>query len=177
MKNFSIIVAIAENNAIGKDNRLLWHIPEDLKRFKKLTTGHYLIMGKKTFESLPVRPLPDRTSIVLSDIPGDKIEGCIMAYSLEEAIEKCPDNETCFIIGGGMVYRQFLPIASQLYITRVHKVFEADTFFPEVNLDDWELVETEEHGPEGNNDFSYTYTIYKRKENSSPIKEEKGAET
>lgn len=162
MKSFSIIVAIAENYAIGKNNQLLWHIPEDLKRFKRITSGHYLVMGKKTFESLPVRPLPDRTSLVLSDIPGDKIAGCVMAYSIDEAIEKCPDEE-CFVIGGGMVYRQFLPIADKLYITWVHKTFEADTFFPEINLDDWELIESEQHGPEGKNDFSYTYAVYKRK--------------
>ncbi len=162
MKTFSIIVAIAENYAIGKDNRLLWHIPEDLKRFKRITSGHCLIMGKKTFESLPVRPLPDRTSVVLSDIPGDKIEGCIMAYSIDEAIEKCPDDE-CFVIGGGMVYHQFLPIAEKLYITWVHKTFDADTFFPELYLDEWEMLESEKHGPEGKNDFSYTYAVYKRK--------------
>lgn len=167
MKTFSIIVAIADNNAIGKNNKLLWHIPDDLKRFKKITTGHYLIMGKNTYESLPVRPLPNRTSIVLSDIPGERIEGCIMAYSFEEAIEKCPDNETSFVIGGGMVYRQFLPIASRLYITRVHKSFDADTFFPEVDFNEWELIENEEHEPDGNHDFSYTYTVYKRKINTS----------
>ena len=162
MKSFSIIVAIADNHAIGKDNRLLWHIPEDLKRFKRITTGHTLIMGKNTFESLPVRPLPDRTSIVLSDIPGERIEGCIMAYSLEEAIEKCPEDE-CFVIGGGMVYRQFLPIAEKLYITWVHQTFDADTFFPELNFDEWELTESENHGPEGKSDFSYTYAVYQRK--------------
>ncbi len=162
MKSFSIIVAIAENYAIGKDNQLLWHIPEDLKRFKQITSGHCLIMGKKTFESLPVRPLPDRISIVLSDIPGDEIEGCIMAYSIDEATEKCRDDE-CFVIGGGMVYRQFLPIADKLYITWVHKVFDADTFFPELNLDEWKLIESEKHGPEGKNDFSHTYAVYKRR--------------
>jgi len=162
MKSLSIIVAIADNLAIGKDNRLLWHIPEDLKRFKRITTGHHLVMGKKTFESLPVRPLPNRTSIVLSDIPEDKIDGCVMAYSLEEAIEKCPDEE-CFVIGGGMVYQQFLPVANKLYITWVHQNFDADTFFPELNLDDWQLEESEKHGPEGSNNFSYTYAVYKRK--------------
>lgn len=162
MKSLSIIVAIADNLAIGKNNRLLWHIPEDLKRFKRITTGHHLVMGKKTFESLPVRPLPNRTSIVLSDIPGDKIDGCVMAYSFEEAIKKCPDEE-CFVIGGGMVYRQFLPIANKLYITWVHQNFDADTFFPELNLDDWQLEESEKHGPDGNNNFSYTYAVYKRR--------------
>lgn len=163
MKTFSIIVAIAENMAIGKDNQLLWHIPKDLKRFKKITTGHHLIMGKNTFESLPVRPLPNRTSIVLSDIPGEKIEGCIMAYSIEEAIKKAPDNEESFVIGGGMVYRQFLPLSDKLYITNVQQSFDADTFFPEIDFGQWLLLESEENGPEGNNDFSYTYNVYQRK--------------
>jgi dihydrofolate reductase len=161
MKSFSIIVAVADNLAIGKDNQLLWHISEDLKRFKKITTGHHLIMGKKTYESLPVRPLPNRTSIVLSDIPGDTIEGCIVAYSLEEAIAHCPEEE-CFVIGGGMVYKQFLPLADKLYITWVHKVFDGDTFFPELNFDEWQLVESEKHGQESNNNFSYTYAVYER---------------
>ncbi|MQY78404.1 MAG: dihydrofolate reductase [Bacteroidetes bacterium] len=165
MKTISIIVAIAENNAIGKDNKLLWHISNDLKRFKRLTTGHPVIMGKNTYESLPVRPLPNRTNIVLSDVEGEKIEGCVMAYSIEEAIAKCPDNEECFVIGGGMIYRQFFKIADRLYITKVHKSFEADTFFPYINYDDWELVEKEDHGPEGNNNFSFSYTVYKRKLN------------
>lgn len=161
MKSFSIIVAIADNLAIGKDNKLLWHIPEDLKRFKNITTGHHLIMGKKTYESLPIRPLPNRISIVLSDIPGDKIEGCKMAYSIDEAISKCPDEE-CFVIGGGMVYKQFLALADKLYITWVHKVFDADTFFPELNFDEWQLTESEKHGQQGNNKFSYTYAVYER---------------
>src|SRR5665811_604053 len=116
MKPISIIVAIAQNNAIGKDNQLLWHIPADLKRFKKLTTGHTIVMGKRTFYSLPIRPLPNRRSIVITDIPGEEIEGCTMAYSIEEAVEKMEDEKENFIIGGGSVYHQFLPLAQQLYL-------------------------------------------------------------
>ena len=114
MKTISIIVAIAENNAIGKDNKLLWYLPDDLKRFKRLTTGHPVIMGKKTFESLPIKPLPNRTNIVLTDVPGEKIEGCTMAYSIDDALSKCPDGEECFVMGGGMIYKQFLEIADRL---------------------------------------------------------------
>ena len=102
-KHISIIVAVAENNAIGKGNKLLWHISDDLKRFKRLTTGHPVVMGKKTYESLPVKPLPNRTNVVISDIEGELINGCEMAYSIEEAIEKCPDNEESCIIGGGSI--------------------------------------------------------------------------
>ena len=162
MKTISIIVAIAENNAIGKDNKLLWHLPDDLKRFKRLTSGHPVIMGKKTFESLPIKPLPNRTNIVLSDIPDDKIDGCVMAYSIDDALSKCPEGEECFVMGGGMVYKQFLEIADRLYITFIHKYFDADTFFPEVNFDKWALVEEEKHEDEGNYGFSFTYTVYEK---------------
>ena len=156
MKTFSIIVAIAENNAIGKNNQLLWHIPDDLKRFKKITTGHPVIMGKNTYLSLPVRPLPNRTNIILTDVPGEQIDECIMAYSIEEAMEKCPEGEECFVMGGGSVYRQFLKIANKLYITYVHKKFDADTFFPEINLEEWMLIEKEKHDSGGNLPFSFT---------------------
>jgi len=163
MKTISIIVAIAENYAIGKNNELLWHIPDDLKRFKRLTIGHPVIMGKKTYESLPFKPLPNRMNIVLTDIPGEKISGCTMAYSIDDAISKCPDNEECFVMGGGMVYKQFLEIADKLYITYVHKSFNADTFFPKFNFNEWTLLDEEYHLAEGNLDFSFTYTVYKRK--------------
>ncbi len=162
-KHISIIVAVAENNAIGKGNKLLWHISDDLKRFKRLTTGHPVVMGKKTYESLPVKPLPNRTNVVISDIEGELIKGCEMAYSIEEAIEKCPDNEESFIIGGGSVYRQFMPFADKLYITKVHKAFDADTFFPEINENEWQLIERKETEPDENNDFNFSYLTYTRK--------------
>jgi len=159
MKEISIIVAIAQNNAIGKDNQLLWHIPADLKRFKKLTTGHTIVMGKRTFYSLPIRPLPNRRSIVITDIAGEEIEGCTMAYSIEDAIEKMDSEKENFIIGGGMVYKQFLPLAQQLYLTIVQKDFDADTFL-EIDLSGWETVEKEEHPEE---ELPYYYINLKRK--------------
>ncbi len=140
----SIIVAIAQNNAIGKDNQLLWHLPDDLKRFKRLTTGHTIVMGKRTFESLPFRPLPNRRSIVITDIPGEVIEGCEMAYNLAEAIEMMEKGAENFIIGGGSVYRQFLPLADKLYLTLVQKDFEADTFFEPIDYTDWEVAAKED---------------------------------
>ncbi len=160
MKPISIIVAIAQNNAIGKDNQLLWHIPADLKRFKQLTTGHTIVMGKRTFYSLPIRPLPNRRSIVITDIAGEEIEGCTMAYSIEEAIEKMDDEKENFIIGGGSVYRQFLPAANQLYLTIVQKDFEADTFL-DIDLQDWETIEREDHPEEA---LPYYYINLKRKQ-------------
>jgi len=155
----SIIVAIAQNNAIGKDNQLLWHIPADLKRFKKLTTGHTIVMGKRTFESLPIRPLPNRRSIVITDIAGEEIEGCTMAYSINEAIEKMDAGEENFIIGGGSVYRQFLSMADKLYLTIVQKDFEADTFL-EIDQSGWEIIEREDHSDE---ELPYYYINLKRK--------------
>ncbi|KPL14668.1 MAG: diacylglycerol kinase [Bacteroides sp. SM23_62] len=162
MNMISIIVAIAENNAIGKNNDLLWHIPEDLKRFKQITSGHKIIMGKRTYESLPNRPLKNRTNIVISDIPGDHYDGCVMAYSIQEAMDHCAQDEECFIIGGGMVYRQFLPLADKLYITRVHKSFDADVFFPEIDPVIWEETGREEGSGEGL-DFTYSFITYQRK--------------
>jgi len=161
-KKISIIVAIAQNNAIGKENKLLWHISEDLKRFKRLTSGNPVIMGKNTFFSLPVRPLANRTNIVITDIPGEKIEGCIMAYSIEEAIIKCDPSKENFIIGWASIYRQFLPYANKLYITKVHKDFEGDCFFPEINLDEWSLLNKEDCSSDKQNDFSYSYLTYER---------------
>ena len=114
----SIIVAIAQNYAIGKDNKLLWHLSDDLKRFKKITSGHYVIMGKLTYLSLPVRPLPNRTNMIITDNPDDNFEGCMTVYSIDEVLNECPENQESFIIGGGSIYRQFMPIAQKLYITK-----------------------------------------------------------
>ncbi|MCX6283887.1 MAG: dihydrofolate reductase [Bacteroidetes bacterium] len=161
---FSIIVAIAENLAIGKDNDLLWHIPGDLRRFKQITVGHTVIMGKRTYYSLPRRPLPDRRSLVITDIPGEIIEGCIMAYSIEDAVAKCNPSEENFIIGGASVYRQFLAIANRLYLTRVNKPFEGDVFFPEIDYSKWKLVSKEDFPLDEGLGFAFSYENYERKE-------------
>lgn len=163
MKHISIIVAIAQNLAIGKGNALLWNIPEDMKRFKKLTTGHTIIMGKRTFESLPVRPLSNRRSIVITDIAGEIIPGCIMAYSIDEAVSLCNPDSDNFIIGGGSVYRQFMPLADRLYLTIVHKDFEADTFYPEINYDEWIERERKDCEAMETLGFNYTYLMLDRK--------------
>ncbi len=160
----SIIVAIANHNAIGVNNTLLCHIPGDLKRFKEITTGHTVIMGKRTWESLPNRPLLNRTNLVITDQPGEVIEGCLMAYSIEDAVRQCDPDQEAFVIGGGMVYRQFLPIADRLYITRVHKDFEADTFFPEIKADEWEVVSEEHHSEHLETaGFEFTNMVYRRR--------------
>jgi dihydrofolate reductase len=161
--SISIIVAIAENNAIGKDNKLLWHVSSDMKRFKKITSGHKVIMGRNTYLSLPVRPLAGRTNIVISDKPGEKFEGCITVNSIRQALEMCPPDEECFIIGGTMIYREFFGFAEKLYITRILKSFEADTFFPEINPEEWKETSREDFGPDDESDFSHAFIIYERK--------------
>jgi dihydrofolate reductase len=159
----SIIVAVSEDWGIGKDNELLWHISEDLKRFKRLTSGNTVIMGKKTWESLPRRPLPDRKNIVLTDNPLETIENSVTAYSLDDALSKCRPDEEIFIIGGGRIYRQFLPIADRLYITHVHKKAPADIYFPEIDLNVWEITQEAEFKTGESNSIHYTNTIYERK--------------
>jgi len=158
----SIIVAVSENHAIGKDNRLLWHIPDDLKRFKKITSGHTVIMGKRTWESLPVRPLPGRKNIVISDVPGDNFPGSTVVFSIREAMDQCAGDEECFVIGGASVYAQFLPLAGRLYITHVHKEFKGDTFFPEIDEKVWKAVSRERVSATGALGFDYTYVVYER---------------
>jgi len=162
-KDISIIVAIASNNAIGKDNDLLWHISKDLLRFKEITKGHYIVMGKRTYYSLPVRPLPNRTSLIITDIANEVIDNCLMAYSIEDAVNKMDTLNENFIIGGGSIYKQFMPFANKLYITRVHNDFEADTFFPDISLDEWELISQENITDDPQNNFFYTFEIYSRK--------------
>ena len=159
----SIIAAVASDNGLGKDNELLWHIPGDLKRFKKLTLGHCVIMGKRTWLSLPRRPLPDRKNIVLTDIPGECIDCSITAYSVEDAVGKCGKGEEIFIIGGGSVYRQFMDIADRLLITHVHQTAPADTWFPEIDQDIWRIESKEDHESDDQGSPSYSYVIYERK--------------
>jgi dihydrofolate reductase len=159
----SIIVAVSEDWGIGKDNDLLWHISEDLKRFRRLTTGNTIIMGKKTWESLPRRPLPGRKNVVLTDNPKEIIEGSVTAYSIEDALSKCGREEEIFIIGGGSIYRQFMPLADRLYITHVHTKAPADIFFPEIDLSIWEVAEKEEFKNVDSQSVPYTYVVYRKK--------------
>jgi len=159
----SIIVAVSDDWGIGRDNDLLWHIPEDLKRFKRLTMGKCIIMGKKTWESLPKKPLPGRKNIVITDIPSECIECSVTAYSIEDAISKCDKNEEAFVIGGGSIYRQFMNIADRLYITHVHRKAPADVWFPKIDLRKWRIIEREEFVSEDNYRIPYSYVIYERK--------------
>jgi dihydrofolate reductase len=163
MKQISIIVAIASNNAIGKDNKLLWHIPADMKYFKKITTGHTVIMGKNTFLSLPDGPLVNRRNIIISDDPDDHFNGCVTVNSVSEAMELCDEEVESFIIGGASVYRQFLPFATKLYVTKVNKSFVADTFFPEISSGEWTEVSRELHDDKNRYEFSFEFIVFQRK--------------
>ncbi len=161
-KNISIIVAVAENLAIGKNNNLLFHLPDDLKRFKQITTGHPLIMGRNTLLSLPKWPLPRRRHIVITDNPEEHFPGCETVFSINEALEKVKNEEEAFVIGGGSIYRQFYPLAGKMYLTLVKKSFEADVYFPEIDFSEWEEV-THEDFFDSKNKFHYSYLNLKRK--------------
>ena len=162
MSNISIIVAIAENFAIGKNNDLLFHLPDDLKRFKRITLGHPVIMGRNTLLSLPKWPLPGRRNIVISDQKNEVFPGCETLFSVVDAVELVKDEAEAFVIGGGSIYRQFFPLAGKLYLTLVHKTFDADTWFPEIDYSRWETLSQEEHFDEKNG-FSYAYLVLQRK--------------
>lgn len=156
----TIIAAAAENNALGKDNQLLWHLPEDFKRFKALTSGHYIIMGRKTFESFP-KPLPNRTHIIITRQANYQApEGCIVVSSLEKAMELCPANEEAFVIGGGEIYQQALDVVDKIDVTRVHTTLDADTFFPEIDPNKWKLVFEEFHPKDDKHAFDFTFLTY-----------------
>lgn len=159
----SIIAAVSDDRGLGKDNELLWHIPEDLKRFKRLTLGKCVIMGKKTWESLPRKPLPGRKNIVLTDNPDECIECSVTAYSIQDALGKCEKGEEVFVIGGGSVYSQFMPIADRLYITHVHRKAPADVWFPKIDMRKWMLIEKDECISEDDIKIPYTYAVYGRK--------------
>ena len=158
-----IIVAIAENYAIGKAGDLLCYLPDDLKHFKALTTGATVVMGKKTFFSLPRRPLPNRRNIVLTRDESFQYENTEVAHSIEELQKMLTADEKVFIIGGGEVYRQFMPLVDVLEITHIHHTWEdADTFFPEINPTIWRCVNEERHEADEKHDYAFTFATYKR---------------
>ena len=157
-----MIAAVAENNALGKDNELVWHLPNDFKRFKALTSGHHIIMGRKTFESFP-KPLPNRKHIIITRQKKYQAEGCIIVESIEEAINICPKDDNSFIIGGGEIYTLGLPYTDKIEITRVHESFEADTYFPEINNKEWKIVCSEFNKKDEKHKYDYTYQTFIRK--------------
>lgn len=160
----SLIVAISENYAIGKAGDLLCHLPNDLKHFKELTTGATIVMGKKTFFSLPRRPLPNRRNIVLTRDIAFAYDNTEVAHSIPELQTMLQADERVFIIGGGEVYKQFMPLVDELQITHIHHTWEdADTFFPEIDLSMWECTSEEQYKQDEKHAFAYTFATYHKK--------------
>jgi len=158
----TIIAAVANNNALGKNNDLIWHLPADLKRFKEVTRGHHVIMGRKTFESLD-KPLPNRTSIIITRNTDYVAEGCIVVNKLSEAIEAARPDENPFILGGAEIYKQAMEFADVLDLTFIHHEFEADAFFPEIDLLLWEETKRQDFKADEKNKYDYSFVQYKKK--------------
>jgi len=156
----TIVVATSENHVIGKDNKLLWYLPNDLKHFKDITTGHTVIMGRKTYESVG-KPLPKRRNIIITrqDIV---IEGCEVVNSIEAALALCKDDEEVFIVGGAEIYKQALHLTNRIYLTIIHKEFDGDSFFPEIDKSEWNEVYREDYQPDEKNSLPYSFITYER---------------
>lgn len=162
--HLSLICAIAENNAIGNKGALLFYLPADLKHFKNITTGHTIIMGRKTFDSLPKGALPNRRNIVLSRQENFSAANVEVFHDLNEALNACTTDEEVYIIGGESIYKAALPQADTLHLTYIHETpAEADTYFPAFNPEEWETVQKEEHLPDEKNRYKYTFVEYRRK--------------
>jgi dihydrofolate reductase len=165
--NISIIVAVGSNNAIGKNNTLIWHLPADMKFFKEKTIGHCIITGRKNYESIPdkFRPLVNRTNIVITRQDDYKAPGAIVTNSLEKALEKAKQtgDAEIFIIGGGDIFRQSLHLANTIYLTKIDEAFDADIFFPELDLKEWKEVASVKGIRDEKNKYDYTFYTYKRK--------------
>ena len=159
----SLIWAMDDNRLIGSNNGLPWKLPADMKWFRQHTLGKPIIMGRKTYESFGAKPLPERTNIVITRDPDYCSEGAVIAHSIDEAIEQAGDAEELMIIGGASFYQQMLPSADRLYITRVLGQFEGDAWFPDFDLNDWQLIEQHTHAIDDRNKHACTFQIYERK--------------
>ncbi|MDB5010718.1 MAG: dfrA [Mucilaginibacter sp.] len=156
----SIVVAISENHAIGKDNKLLWHLPNDLKHFKEITTGHTIIMGRKTYDSVG-RPLPNRRNIIITR-QNMTIAGCEVVNSIDAALALCADEAEVFIVGGAEIYRQSLQLTDRIYLTIVHQEFDGDSYFPDIKENEWAATAREDHEPDNKNLLPYSFITFKR---------------
>ena len=161
MNQLSIIVAISANNAIGKNNQLLWHLPADLKHFKAITSGHPIIMGRKTYDSIG-KPLPNRRNIVITRQADLSIPNVEVVNSLQEAIALCEEEDQVYVIGGAEIYKQALTFVNKIYLTIVHQNYEADAFFPELNKNEWKEITKEDHPVDEKNNVAYTFSTLER---------------
>jgi dihydrofolate reductase len=158
----SLIVAVANNGVIGKDNDLIWHLPKDMGFFKETTLGHHVIMGRKTFESLP-NPLPNRVNIVVTRNTEYQYEGVIICKSINEALDHCKDDSQTFILGGGEIYSQTINIVDKIELTRIFKDYKGDAYFPEIPIKKFKLVNEETHELEGVENIKYSFLTYIKK--------------
>lgn len=156
-----LIAATSQNNALGKDNKIIWHLPDDFKRFKELTSGHHIIMGRKTFESFP-KPLPNRIHVVITRQKNYNPEGCIVVNSIEEAFEICPKTEDIFLIGGAEIYKLGLPFTDKIELTYINETFEADAFFPEIDFSEWKLTNEEFHPKDEKHAHDFSFQTFVR---------------
>ena len=161
-KEITIIAAVSENNVLGKNNKLIWHIPDDLKRFKKLTLGHSVIMGRKTFESI-AKPLPQRKNIILTRNKNYKAKGALIAHNVKEALNFCENDNQPFIIGGGEIYKLFMGISNKIELTRIHKSYNGDAFFPEILEEKWKLVNSKKNNLNETKIINFSYLTYLKK--------------
>jgi dihydrofolate reductase len=159
----SLIAALADNGTIGKDNALPWHLPDDFKWFKKMTLGKPVIMGRRTWESIGSKPLPGRKNIVLTHSPSSHVRGVEMVFNLQRAVECAGREDEAVIIGGARLYKEALPIADLMYLTRVHADLEGDTFFPEVDWNQWERLSSEAHAADERHAYAFTCETWKRR--------------
>jgi dihydrofolate reductase len=157
----SSIVAMAENGVIGRNNQLPWHLPADLKHFKNITSGHAILMGRKTFESIG-RPLPQRTNIVLTRNERYQADGCLIAKTLEEAVALTPPHQDLFIIGGAEIYKQYLPQVQKLYLTLIHQSFSGDAYFPAIDMNDWKETSRIRHEADEAHAYAYSFVELER---------------
>lgn len=158
----TIIAAVGRNKALGKNNDLIWHLPADLRRFKEVTRGHHVIMGRKTFESLG-KPLPHRTNIIVSRNSNYKADGCVVVGSLEEALKEAQSDPNPYILGGAQIYEQALEVADRMDLTLVHEDFEADAFFPDFSDENWEETGRQDFKKDEKNPYDYSFVQYKKK--------------
>lgn len=157
----SLVVAVSKNNVIGVDNGLLWQMPADLKHFKAVTTGHSIIMGRRTYESIG-RPLPGRRNIIVTRQEDFKADGCELAHSLQDAVDLCSKEQEAFIVGGGEVYKQAIHAADKIYLTRIYNTFKGDTVFPKINFSEWRLTKYLKHHSDEKNPYDYSFSEYER---------------
>jgi len=155
----SIIVAIGKNRVIGKDNQLIWHLPADLKRFKQITMGHSMIMGRKTFESIG-KALPGRTTVIVTRDKNYKQVNCLVANSTEQAIEICKNDSEIFIVGGAQIFEKAIALTDKIYLTQIHESFDGDVFFPALNEDEWKIISQEDHTADEKNKYDYSFINY-----------------